>query len=89
MARGWESKSIEDQQAELLGGAEARRNSSRVVLSAEQQRRNRQRDGLLLARTRLAEQLENTVHPKRRQMLQESLAELDRQLSSFEDFTGP
>jgi hypothetical protein len=79
MARGWESKSVEQQQEERL---EPRRDA-RPVVSAEQQERNRKREGLALSRKLLTQQLEAASHPRHRQMLQEALADLDRQLASF------
>ena len=83
MARGWESKSIEQQQADAL----AERKSARPPRSLAEQKLNRQREGLLLARKRLADQLQNTTRPGHRLMLQQSLTELDRQLSSFDGLT--
>ena len=83
MARGWESKSIEQQQADALG----ERSSPRPRLSTAEQKRNRQRETLFLARKRLAGQLLSATRPEHRQMLQQSLAELDQQLSSFDKLT--
>jgi hypothetical protein len=83
MARGWESKSIEQQQEERSEQRSEQRNSHRVPLSPAEQQRNRKRDGLLLSRERLAQQLQAAVNPRHRQMLEQSIAELDRQLSSF------
>ena len=85
MARGWESKSVEQQQADMTNPAE----SARPRLSFAQQKHNRQREGLQLARKRLLDQLQTTIHPQRRQMLEQALAEIDRQLSSFEKLTQP
>jgi hypothetical protein len=79
MARGWESKSVEQQQEERL---EPRRDA-RPVVSAEQQERNRKREGLALSRKRLTQQLEAASNPRHRHMLAEALADLDRQLASF------
>jgi hypothetical protein len=79
MARGWESKSIEQQQEEKSEQG----SSHRVPLSPAEQQRMRKRDGLLLSRERLTQQLQAAVNPRHRQMLEQSLAELDRQLSSF------
>jgi hypothetical protein len=79
MARGWESKSVEQQQEEMS----ERQKTPRAPLSPDDQNRNRKRDGLLLSRERLTRQLETAGNPRHRQMLQEALAELDRQLSSF------
>lgn len=83
MARGWESKSIEQQQADALAG----RNSHGPRLSAAEQKRNRQRETLLLARKGLAAKLDSAESPRHRQMLEQSLAELDKQLSSFDGLT--
>jgi hypothetical protein len=77
MARGWESKSVEQQQEERSAAGQ----TVRAPLSPEQQQRNRKRDGLLLSRGRLTQQLEAAGNPRHRQMLEQSIAELDRQLS--------
>jgi hypothetical protein len=85
MARGWESKSVEQQQADALDDRDARR----PRLSETEQRRNRQRENLLLARKRLADELQSATRPERLRMLHESLAEIDKQLSSFDNVTDP
>lgn len=85
MARGWESKSVEQQQADALGD----RDSGRPRLSEAEQRRNRQRESLVLARKRLADELQSATRPERLRMLHESLAEVDKQLSSFDSVTDP
>lgn len=80
MARGWESKSVEQQQADMP----ERGQPARPPLSPEQRERDRKRQGLLLSRTRLTHQLETAENPRHRQMLSDGIAELDRQLSSLE-----
>jgi len=80
MARGWESKSVEQQQAEMS----ERTASARRPLSAEEQVRARKRQGLLLARSNLTRQLEAATNPRHRQMLTEALETLDHQLSSLQ-----
>lgn len=85
MARGWESKSIEQQQAEMVDQSK----SAGPRLSPAQQKLHRQREGLLLARKRLADQLQSTSRPEHRRMLEQSLAEIDKQLSAFEKLTKP
>jgi hypothetical protein len=80
MARGWESKSVEQQQEEMS----ERRNTRRDPISPDQQQRNRKREGLLLSRGRLTQELQGASHPRRRQMLEQAIAELDRQLSSIQ-----
>jgi hypothetical protein len=79
MARGWESKSVEQQQAEMS----EERKTVRAPLSPDEQQRNRKREGLLLSRERLRQQLRAASNPRHRQMLEQAIAELDSQLSSF------
>ncbi|MGA2965400.1 MAG: hypothetical protein ABSD64_04255 [Terriglobales bacterium] len=85
MARGWESKSVEQQQEEVS----ERRNAVRAPLSPGEQQRNRQRGGLLLSRKRLTQQLQAASNPRHRHMLEQAVADLDRQLSSLEQVTDP
>jgi hypothetical protein len=79
MARGWESKSVEQQQEEMS----EERKTVRPPISPEQQQRNRKHEGLLLSRKRLAQQLQAAGNPRHRQILEQAIAELDSQLSSF------
>jgi hypothetical protein len=80
MARGWESKSVEQQQEERS----AQPKNLRAPISPEDQQRNRKREGLLLSRGRLIQQLQAATNPRRRQMLEQSVAELDSQVSALE-----
>jgi hypothetical protein len=80
MARGWESKSVEQQQEELA----ERGQTPGTQLSPEEQQEKRKREGLLLSRQRLQQQLQAVCNPRHRQMLEQAIAELDRQLSSFQ-----
>jgi hypothetical protein len=80
MARGWESKSVEQQQNERA----AKTNKNRPRLTSQQQDLNRKREGFLLSRKRLVGQLEASTRHAHRHMLEQALAEIDRQLASFE-----
>jgi hypothetical protein len=80
MARGWESKSVEQQHDAMS----ERSKPARPALSPEQRERDRKRQGLLLSRSHLSRQLEAAPNPRHRQMLTDAIAELDRQLSSLE-----
>jgi hypothetical protein len=84
MARGWESKSIEQQQEEMAERHKAAHAATSTPISASEQQRNRKREGLLLSRQRLTQQLQSACNPRHRQMLEQSIAELDKQLSLFE-----
>jgi hypothetical protein len=79
MARGWESKSIEAQQAEA---ADSRQRPEKP-LSPEQQAKRRQVEGLQLARKGIERQIALATNPRHIRMLEESLAELDRQLGAL------
>lgn len=70
---------MEAQQAEA---SESSRQSKRP-LSPEQQARQRQTDELQLARTRVVHQLESASNPRHRQMLEESLKELERRIENL------
>lgn len=87
MARGWESKSVEQQQEEMADQRKSVRERSALISPtppAKQQQRNRKREGLLLSRGRLRQQMQAASHLRHRQMLEQAIAELDRQLASFE-----
>jgi len=77
MARGWESKSVEAQQADALDKPA----NARPAMSAEEAARWRQKEGHRLARQRVLQQLENSTDPRHRRILQDSLADLERKLS--------
>ena len=79
MARGWESKSVEEQQAE----AASRSSKPRPVLSPADLARNRETAGLQLSRQRVLQELETTQHPKRREALTQALADLDQQIAKL------
>jgi hypothetical protein len=78
MARGWESKSVEEQQSEA-----ASRQLPKVRLTPEQIARKRQAEDLQLARRHLLDQLQTVKNPRHRRMLEDSLAELDQRLSAL------
>jgi hypothetical protein len=77
MARGWESKSVEAQQAD----ANETPSEPRVRLSPEQAARQREKEGLRLSRQRIVQQLAASQNPRHRIILEEALAELDQKLS--------
>jgi len=80
VARGWESKSVEAQQAEA--GQDS--SKPRVRITADEAARRRTKEGLLLSRKRVTQQLEGTLEQRHRQMLVEALAELERKLRELE-----
>ena len=76
MARGWESKSVEQQQAEALSSSKAR-----VALSPEQKAMERNKEAVRLARSRVLQQLTTVQNPHHRQMLEKALVDLNEQLA--------
>ena len=76
MSRGWESKSVEEQQAE----AAASKGQAKLRLSPEQVAQKQERDSLLLSRKRIAEQIGSARNTRHREMLREALAELNAKL---------
>jgi hypothetical protein len=77
VARGWESKSVEDQQAE----AASHSGPAKPTLSPAQIAIQRQRQGLLLSRQHMLQQLETAGNPRHREILQSALADLDAQIA--------
>jgi hypothetical protein len=76
MARGWESKSVEEQQA-----AAGTQIESKQRLTPEQAARKQQQDALELSRRRILQQLQSVQNPRHRQMLETALAELAERLA--------
>src|SRR5262249_472400 len=60
MARGWESKDVESQM-EATGTAKAK--PEKKDKTADDQAREQERRGLLLSRTRIANDLQSPTHP--------------------------
>lgn len=81
MARGWESKSVEQQQEELSSSLGPLRKQLTPKQITEQQRR----DGLQLSRQHIKQQLEVSSNPQHRAMLEAALAELDAQIKAREE----
>ena len=79
MARGWESKSVELQQADA-SHAESSRGPR---LTPDQAERLRQLDGLRLSRTRILQQLKLTQDSRHRQVLEAALSDLDARIQTL------
>jgi hypothetical protein len=77
VARGWESKSVEEQQAQAVSPS----GPAPPPLTPAQIASQRQRTGLLMSRQHVLQQLEAAQNPRHRQILQSALADLDAQLT--------
>jgi hypothetical protein len=82
MARGWESKSVEAQQAEAI---EQSSKTHAAPLSPEERAQARRNENLRLARRRLLQQLESSQDERHRKLLQHGLTALDEKLRNIAD----
>jgi hypothetical protein len=76
MARGWESKSVEEQQS--AAGTQV---ESKQRLTPEQAARKQARDAIELSRRLVLQQLQAVENSRHRQMLEMALSELDERLA--------
>lgn len=76
MARGWESKSVEEQQSAANTQIE-----SKQRLTPQQAARKQAREAVELSRRRVLQQLQSVENPRHRQMLEMALSELDERLT--------
>lgn len=80
MARGWESKSVEDQ----IGAAEAERElRSKPHLSDKQRQQEDRKKSLLLSRSQILSRLRAATNPRYRAQLQLSLDHVEAQLKEL------
>ena len=79
MAKGFESKSVEEQQNE----ARDAQKSTKPRLTAEQIAQKQSRNGLEMSRQRVMQQLQGACNPNHRNMLEKALADLDEQLAKL------
>jgi hypothetical protein len=80
MARGWESKSVEEQQQLAVTPS----SSSKAVLTPEQVAMAKAREELELARKRVCHQLEAVQNVRHREMLERALLDLDERLAKLQ-----
>jgi hypothetical protein len=78
MARGWESKAVEDQIAAAEAAKQAR--EARELTPAERERRAR-REGLLLSRAKIVRELEAARDERHRAMLERARAHVEAELN--------
>ena len=83
MAKGWESKSVEDQIQNADN--EANHDNRRKQLTPDQMEAHRRREVLLLSRARVEKDLNASQNPRYRDQLTRALADLDAQISKLPD----
>jgi hypothetical protein len=79
MARGWESKNVEEQMATAQGTAEAK---DKTKKTPAEMAKARERQGLMLAKAKLENDLRSVVHANHRQMLESALKEIEDKLKN-------
>ena len=79
MAKGWQSKSVEEQQSE----ARDAQKPAKPRMTAEQIAQKQSRNGLELSRQRVMQQLQAACNPNHRSMLEKALADLDGQIAKL------
>jgi hypothetical protein len=80
MARGWESKSVEDQ----IGDAQARKDAlSKPFLSPDERERQTRKQSLLLSRSQILSRLKLAQNARYRAQLEAALKHVDEQLKEF------
>jgi rubrerythrin len=79
VARGWESKSVQEQ----IEAARSRHGESKQQLTPEQAALAKKRDALLLHRTRVLHDLETCHEERYRKTLTEGLAYLEAELTAL------
>jgi hypothetical protein len=82
MARGWESKAVEDQQHEAEERARRKQSAAEDLTPEERERRERL-ESLQLSRARTLSQLDGATRPAHRQMLQRTLRALEAEIESL------
>ena len=82
MARGWESKAVEEQ----IGAAEANKEArGRRALTADQIEQVKHKEGLLLERARIVREMERAYKRRHLELLERGLAFIEGELSKLEE----
>jgi hypothetical protein len=79
MARGWESKNVEDQQELAKMGT----SGTKMQIDPQEQERNRKKRGLELAISKINSDIANARDERHKQMLESAKADLGRQLRAL------
>jgi hypothetical protein len=80
MARGFESKSVQEQWQDAEAAAEQRKKPRK---SAEQIEREKKVEALEMSRRRIVTELDMTTSERRREQLHAALAHLDKELTKL------
>lgn len=81
MARGWESKSVEDQ----VEQSQTKKETKKGHLTPLQLETRRRREVLKLSRARVERELQSSQNPRYREQLNRALADLDAQIAELSE----
>lgn len=81
MAKGWESKSVEDQ---IQESREAEQETTRKQFTPQEMETHRRKEVLLLSRASVERDLNASQNPRYRDQLIRALSDLDAQLSKLD-----
>jgi hypothetical protein len=84
MARGWESKSVEEQ---VQGRDEKELQSRKHYLSSSELELRRRKEILLLSRVRVQRDLELSQNPRYRDQLMRALSDIESQIAALDNST--
>jgi hypothetical protein len=80
MARGWESKSVEDQ---IAASEDRKAAATKRVRTADDIARDTRRQGLLLSRSKIVRDIENARDDRHRTALRQALDYIDAQIHTL------
>ena len=80
MARGWESKSVEDQ---IAASEDRKAAAAKKVRTADEVALESRRQGLLLSRTKIVRDIENARDERHRAALRQALDFIDGQIHTL------
>ena len=82
MARGWESKSIEEQQ--ITAAEDKEHDRAKQASTASEVARRKQKEGLMLERARIVRQIEGGHKRRYLELLERALAHVEQELTNLE-----
>jgi hypothetical protein len=85
MARGWESKAVEDQVQQAEAAAPEAKDKQKRQLTAAQIEVHRRREVLILSRVRVQQNLKASSNPRYTEQLNRALADIEVQLSALQN----
>jgi hypothetical protein len=80
MARGWESKSVE---AQMENANDSQPSGAKQPLTDDERKKQRERDGLKLARAYVLHQIESSANERYIETLRKALHELEQKLAQL------